>query len=104
MRVRYAFLFTAALVVASCSLAQDNSNVDRLHLPPRYVQSGEQMYKQFCADCHGDDAKGHGPAASSLKVKPPNLTTLTQRHHGKFPYEYVSSVDLGLCPSGASTG
>lgn len=50
------------------------------------------MYKQFCAACHGAEAKGHGPAASALKVAPPDLTTLAQRHGGKFPYHYVASV------------
>jgi hypothetical protein len=40
------------------------------------------------------DAKGHGPAASLLKIPPPDLTTLAKRHKGTFPYTYVSSVLL----------
>ena len=27
-----------------------------------------------------------------LKVPPPDLTTLTKRHDGKFPYDYVSNI------------
>jgi len=50
------------------------------------------MYKQYCAACHGSDAKGQRPAASMLKVPVADLTTLAQRHGGKFPYDYVSGV------------
>jgi mono/diheme cytochrome c family protein len=57
-----------------------------------YVPSGEHIYKQFCSACHGGDAKGQGPAAASLKIPPPNLTTLAKRHMGKFPEEYVTSI------------
>jgi len=68
-------------------------------LPPTYVPSGEQMFKQYCAVCHGSDAKGDGPMAPLLRTPPPNLTTLAQRHMGKFPYEYVKSVlEFGRAP------
>jgi mono/diheme cytochrome c family protein len=63
-------------------------------LPPEYIPAGEVMYGQYCAACHGSDAKGNGPAAVSLKVPPPNLTTLAKRHEGKFPAEYVSTILL----------
>jgi mono/diheme cytochrome c family protein len=53
------------------------------------------MYAQTCASCHGVDAKGHGPVAAMLKVPPPDLTTLSTRHSGKFPRDYVTSVILG---------
>jgi mono/diheme cytochrome c family protein len=59
---------------------------------PTYMPSGEQTYKQYCAACHGADAKGHGPVASVLTRPPPDLTTLAKSHSGKFPYDYVSSV------------
>jgi len=50
------------------------------------------MFNTYCAVCHGKDAKGNGPAAGALKVPPPDLTTLAQRHGGKFPTEYVTTV------------
>ena len=50
------------------------------------------MYKQFCAACHGADGKGSGPATPTLNTRVPDLTTLTKRHDGKFPYDYVTSV------------
>jgi len=66
---------------------------------PTYMPSGDQTYKQYCAACHGADAKGHGPVASVLMTPPPDLTTLAKRNLGKFPYDYVSSVlELGPTP------
>jgi mono/diheme cytochrome c family protein len=89
-------LATAALismfVVAGSvvPLALGSPAIDEI--PPTYVPSGEAMYKQYCGACHGLDGKGDGPAAFTLKTPPPDLTTLTARHMGKFPREYVESI------------
>jgi mono/diheme cytochrome c family protein len=56
--------------------------------------SGEEMFKSYCASCHGKDARGGGPAASALKVAPPDLTTLLMRNEGKFPVDYVTATLL----------
>ena len=61
-------------------------------IPPTYVPSGEAMYKQYCAACHGPEGKGDGPAAFTLKTPPADLTTLTARHMGTFPREYVENI------------
>ena len=79
-------------LIASTVVPQTGLPAQRSELPPTFVPSGARMYKQFCAACHGSDGKGHGPAASSLKVPPSDLTTLAKRRNGKFPYNYVSSV------------
>jgi mono/diheme cytochrome c family protein len=50
------------------------------------------MYKAYCAACHGKTGEGNGPAASALKIPPANLTTLAERHGGKFPMNYVRRV------------
>ena len=54
--------------------------------------SGADIFKWYCAACHGKNAKGNGPAASDLKVPPPDLTTLARRNEGKFPADYVTRV------------
>lgn len=54
--------------------------------------SGGEMFKSYCASCHGADAKGAGPASVALKTTPPDLTTLAKRHDGKFPGDYVATV------------
>jgi mono/diheme cytochrome c family protein len=68
--------------------------------PPTYevqaempnVASGKKTYEEYCARCHGVAAKGMGPAASELKTPPSDLTTLAQRHAGKFPEDYVAEI------------
>jgi mono/diheme cytochrome c family protein len=77
--------------------------VNRTQLPPNYVPSGKAMFKQYCAACHGIDARGDGPLASMLKVPPANLTTLAKRHGGRFPYDYVAKV-LRFGPGVSSHG
>ncbi len=56
------------------------------------VASGKKTYTEYCASCHGDNGKGLGPAASALKTPPSDLTTLANRHAGKFPEDYVSDI------------
>jgi mono/diheme cytochrome c family protein len=56
--------------------------------------SGAEVFKWYCAACHGKEGKGNGPAASELKVPPPDLTTLSKRNSGKFPAYYVRNVLL----------
>jgi mono/diheme cytochrome c family protein len=56
------------------------------------VPSGAQLYTVYCASCHGEDGKGHGPAAPALKAKLPDLTTLAKRKAGKFPEGDVFQV------------
>jgi mono/diheme cytochrome c family protein len=54
--------------------------------------SGEYIFKWYCAACHGKNGKGNGPAASELKVPPPDLTALSKRNKGKFPANYITQV------------
>jgi mono/diheme cytochrome c family protein len=90
--MRYAVLISALLFFILTAAAQDGRTLNQTQFPPSYIPSGQEMYKQFCAACHGADAKGDGPAASNLKTRPADLTTLAKRHDGKFPYDYVSTM------------
>jgi mono/diheme cytochrome c family protein len=53
--------------------------------------SGAELYKRHCVACHGEDLKGNGPFPPPYRV-PPDLSTLSRRHGGKFPEAYVSRV------------
>jgi mono/diheme cytochrome c family protein len=53
--------------------------------------SGAELYRQYCAACHGGDLKGTGPAPEPYRAAP-DLTTLARRHGGQFPDAYVSNV------------
>jgi mono/diheme cytochrome c family protein len=56
---------------------------------------GAKIYGSYCAACHGISGNGGGPAASALKAKIPNLTTIARRNRGKFPTSRVSSIIAG---------
>lgn len=101
MAIRRALLFGAFLFIVAAASA--GPSVDQTQLPPTYMPTGEQMFKEYCATCHGTDAKGEGPLARLLKTPPPNLTTLATRHLGKFPYEYVTNI-LQFGPGVAAHG
>ena len=83
-------------VVAVCTAAQQQSTViKRKPAPVTSAASGSEMYKEYCAACHGQDAKGDGPAAAALKVAPPDLTALAKRNNGKYPAPRVASILRG---------
>jgi mono/diheme cytochrome c family protein len=46
---------------------------------------GSEYYVRYCAACHGANAKGEGPVAGALKVRPPDLTRIAARRGGAFP-------------------
>jgi hypothetical protein len=56
---------------------------------------GKRLYRGACASCHGRDGRGGGPDAGRLETPPPDLTTLTTRHEGHFPRQYVIDVITG---------
>jgi mono/diheme cytochrome c family protein len=63
----------------------------------RLIESldGRLLFRAYCAACHGADAKGGGPAASSLKTPPPDLTLISRRNGGNFPAERVQKTISG---------
>lgn len=105
---RHRFLPLCFLALAFGIAAQENPGSgrdDKSQLPSGYVPSGKTMFKQYCASCHGADGKGRGPATPTFNTRVPDLTTLTKRHDGKFPFEYVESVlrfGPGLSAHGSS--
>ena len=70
-----------ALALGAILAAQNAAKRDS----PPSPASGAQMYRAYCASCHGLDGKGKGPAAPAMKTPPADLTTLARRNGGKFP-------------------
>jgi mono/diheme cytochrome c family protein len=65
--------------------------------PPLAIDSmyGPDLFKMYCASCHGRDGKGNGPVAAALKVPPPDLTVLSRRQNGVFPEKHVEVIITG---------
>jgi len=80
--------FGASALFASEVMAQD---------VPSSI-SGSYLYKTYCATCHGKEAKGDGPLASSLRFAPSDLTLIAKRNGGAFPSEQVFRIVDGRKP------
>jgi mono/diheme cytochrome c family protein len=46
---------------------------------------GANLYRAYCASCHGKNGKGDGPVAAALKATLPDLTMIAKNNGGKFP-------------------
>src|SRR5262245_34519075 len=61
------------------------------------IEAGKREFQRSCVTCHGTDAKGNGPTASALNVKPSDLTQLSKNHGGTFlfwrVYEKINGRD-----------
>jgi mono/diheme cytochrome c family protein len=93
----------ALAILAPAARAHPRSAFVQDTLPPDFVPTGKAMFKQYCATCHGLNAKGHGPARAALKVPAADLTTLAKRHGGEFPVDLVTNV-LRFGPGVAAHG
>ncbi|NOT54186.1 MAG: cytochrome c [Deltaproteobacteria bacterium] len=50
------------------------------------MAAGKPVFEQYCATCHGGDAKGGGVASNMLTVKPADLTMISKNNNGTFPF------------------
>jgi hypothetical protein len=48
-------------------------------------ETGQSLYTNACASCHGAAAMGDGTMAEFMSVKVPSLLELTQNNDGVFP-------------------
>jgi len=89
-----AFLSAAALALPA--LAQAPAPAIK-KVPGRYTSpaSGPEMYRAYCASCHGPKGLGDGPVAQHLKTAVPDLTMLSAQNKGVFPKEHVAQVIQG---------
>lgn len=92
MKRRFLFGWAVFLLffLAACSSVQNDAaqviSGDRLVPPADYagkenplaadaqaVEEGKNIYRVYCAACHGDAGLGDGPVAASLEPKPAKL-------------------------------
>ena len=56
------------------------------------TDAGKQMYRQYCASCHGIDGRGNGAVAKQLKIKVADLTVLRKKNKGIYPLDKVMAT------------
>ena len=88
-RLRAVFVIVASVTVVS-ALHAGAPQPSAQSQPTFY--SGSDVFKTYCAVCHGPSAKGDGPLAASLKKRPPDLTQFAKQNDGKYPADMVSKI------------
>ena len=53
---------------------------------------GSSVFKTYCSSCHGPQARGDGPLAEHLRVRPADLTLIAKRNGGEFPSAKVHKM------------
>jgi len=84
---RSVYLFALAVMTSLMVLTSPAFAQQKLGAPP-----GRGSYIRYCGACHGDDGKGNGPQASTLKEKPADLTQLAKNSNGTFPTARVTRI------------
>jgi len=85
-------LFVVTIAAASAIgiqpiVAGPLQDVEIRKVPAKHTKadSGSQMFREYCAACHGVNGIGDGPAVPALKTAPADLTGMSARNGGKFP-------------------
>ena len=92
-------LILALVLVFGCfvAFAQDQAakTIKKVNAQPTTTLNGADLFKEYCAVCHGSGAKGDGPAADALKKRPADLTQLSRKNGGSFPELHVMNYIKG---------
>ena len=62
------------------------------------VGVGRDLFKSYCASCHGKTGQGDGSLAEHLRTPPANLTEISKRNGGVFPFALVVKIIDGRKP------
>lgn len=86
------------LVLLPAVLLPAAQKQDKTTSSARNTVEGAKIFQYHCAACHGVDGRGHGPASVPLKHPVPDLTLISQRSAGRFPYQRVKGIIEGNEP------
>ena len=93
-RTQFSAIILILFAVTGLVMAQEQTNmtIKKVPAPQTSPASGQEMYINYCASCHGRDGTGNGPAVGALKAPATNLTTLAKENKGTFPAAHVSTI------------
>lgn len=64
---------------------------------PESIARGRELFRKNCESCHGQEGQGDGPAASFLRKRPQDLTTLAPTPYfpdGVVAYRIANGKDV----------
>ena len=82
----------------------DAATVKKVPVHTTTAVSGKDLFREYCAVCHGADGKGGGPAAAALKTTPADLTQISKKNGGKFDEMRISHIINGESDMPAAHG
>jgi len=91
----FLLILTLGCFVAFAADEAPGKTIKRVNAQPTATLNGADLFKEYCAVCHGNDAKGAGPAADALKKRPADLTQLARKNGGNFPELHVMNFIKG---------
>jgi len=87
-------LVLALALITSGTAAGQTTGPAPLKLVPASMR-GVDLFRVYCASCHGRDGTGHGPVAAAMKSEPSDLTVLSIHNSGAFPRDRVTALITG---------
>ncbi|MGA3041782.1 MAG: c-type cytochrome [Bryobacteraceae bacterium] len=88
-------LLLIGLGVSAALAQQPPTVVKKVPVHATQAMAGKDLFREYCAVCHGTSGKGDGPAAAGLKVPPSDLTQISKKNGGKYPELLVQHTIKG---------
>jgi mono/diheme cytochrome c family protein len=95
MKLNFVVKVLFICITGLACFGQAQQTVKKVAAKPTVSVAGKDLFRQYCAVCHGTDGKGAGPAAAALKSSPPDLTQISRRNEGRFPEERMMRMLTG---------
>lgn len=89
--IRLSGVALVAAAICGVSLLADDRSVGQQPAGGSAAR-GADLYRTYCASCHGTSARGDGPLADSMRRRPPNLTEISKRNKGVYPKDLVYRI------------
>ncbi|MEZ4751814.1 MAG: c-type cytochrome [Bdellovibrionota bacterium] len=95
-------LVCLSLWVAACSTLQAQTSLVQSMTEQQMIRAGREGFLNRCSGCHGEDARGNGPAARMLNPRPRNLVEgafkLRSTAYGTLPTvkDLLRTIDQGI--------
>ena len=89
-------------VIFTAQFGESATSGDRNPFPPNpeSLATGDRVYTEACASCHGVQGRGDGPAAAGLDPPPANLIIHVPLHPDRILFEFISDGISGTAMVG----